>query len=106
MICIGSPTPLAQVLAAVCAAPGSVSFPDRPGGDAEGDDGVDRPAARPDSDDSQREQNPGGLCGAHQVLGTLTGRGAGLEPPAEAAFGNAEHRHDDHARCGERDPQG
>src|SRR6476661_1356654 len=54
--------------AAVCAAPGPVSLPDRPGGDAEGDDGVDRPAARPDSDHDQGEQDPGGLGGAHQVL--------------------------------------
>src|SRR6266516_7331838 len=69
--------------AAVCAAPGPVSLPDRPPGDAERDDRVDRPAARPDGDHNQGEQDPGGLGGAHQVLGTLPGRGTRTEPLAE-----------------------
>jgi hypothetical protein len=43
---------------AVCAAPGPVSLPGRPGGDAEGDDGVDRPATRPDGEHDQCEQHP------------------------------------------------
>ena len=62
--------------AAVCAVPGPVSFPGRPSGDAERDDGIDRPPAWPDGDDRQGEEDRGGLGGAHQVLGTLPGGGA------------------------------
>ena len=77
--------------AAVCAAPGSGSFPHRPPGDAERDDGVDRPPAWPDGDDGQGEQDRGGLGSAHQVLGALASDGARAEPLAQPVLGDPEH---------------
>jgi hypothetical protein len=43
--------------------------------------------------------------GAWLALSTLTGRRARIEALPEAALDCSQHRHDDHARCGEDDPE-
>ena len=61
-------------LAAVFAAPGFPAFPDREGGQGDGDDGVGLPAAQHSSGGKAGEHG-GGLGGAQQVLRAFPGGG-------------------------------